>query len=113
MPVQWASTHNNLGNALRIFGETAGDTARIEEAVAAYRAALEVRTREALPTAWATTQNNLAMALKSLGQLRGDETILMAAHAAAQSALQVQPDGRAYMDTLKQVEQALASLNNA
>ncbi|HEX3716629.1 MAG TPA: hypothetical protein VH595_01565 [Verrucomicrobiae bacterium] len=34
------------------------------EAVAAYRAALEVRTREQLPQDWALTQNNLGIALK-------------------------------------------------
>ena len=35
----------------------------LAEAVAAYRAALEVRTREALPQEWARTQSNLANAL--------------------------------------------------
>ena len=39
-------TQNNLGNALRTLGEREDGTERLEEAVAAYRAALEVRTRE-------------------------------------------------------------------
>ena len=34
------------------------------EAVAAYRSALEVHTREALPQDWAWSQNNLARALR-------------------------------------------------
>ena len=36
-------------------------TARLEEAVAAFRAALEERTRERVPLDWAMTQNNLGL----------------------------------------------------
>ena len=43
MPLDWATTQNNLGNALRTLGEREAGTARLEEAVAAYRAALEER----------------------------------------------------------------------
>jgi tetratricopeptide (TPR) repeat protein len=42
--------------------------ARLEEAVAAYRAALEERSRERVPLQWATTQNNLGTALSTLGE---------------------------------------------
>jgi hypothetical protein len=35
------------------------------QAVAAYRSALEVRTRELLPQDWAATQNNLGLALSA------------------------------------------------
>ena len=59
----WATTQNNLGNVLRILGERESGTARLEEAVAAYRAALEERTRERVPLDWAATQNNLGNAL--------------------------------------------------
>ena len=48
----WAITQNNLGNALQDQGiRTAGEagTALLAEAVAAFRAALEVRTREDMP----------------------------------------------------------------
>ena len=44
-------------------GERESGTARLEEAVAAYRAALEERTRERVPLDWAMTQNNLGNAL--------------------------------------------------
>ena len=71
-PNYWAMTQNNLGNALRILGKIAGDTARLEEAVTAYRAALEVYTRDAMPANWAMTQNNLANALRALGRITGD-----------------------------------------
>ena len=53
----------NLGNALKTLGERESGTARLEEAVAAYRAALEEWTRERVPLEWATTQNNLGNAL--------------------------------------------------
>ena len=49
--------------ALRRSGERESGTARLEEAVAAYRAALEEWTRERVPLDWAMTQNNLGNAL--------------------------------------------------
>jgi hypothetical protein len=51
VPLQWAMTQNNLGNALFRLGERESVTARLEEAVAAYRAALERLQSEAVP-AW-------------------------------------------------------------
>jgi len=68
VPLDWATTQNNLGNALSSLGERESGTARLEEAVSAYREALKERTRERVPLAWATTQNNLATALSSLGE---------------------------------------------
>ena len=41
VPLDWATTQNNLGNALATLGERESGTARLEEAVAAYREALE------------------------------------------------------------------------
>jgi hypothetical protein len=49
------------------FGSRERGTARLEEAVAAYRAVLEERTRARVPLQWATTQNNLGTALRTLG----------------------------------------------
>ena len=49
-------------------GERESGTARLEEAVAAYRAALQEITRERVPLDWATTQNNLGNALSTLGE---------------------------------------------
>ena len=40
VPLDWATTQNNLGTRLRTLGERESGTARLEEAVAAYRAAL-------------------------------------------------------------------------
>jgi Tetratricopeptide repeat len=61
----------NLGIVLQRLGEREGGTARLEEAVAAYRLALEERTRERVPLHWATTQYNLANALQTLGEREG------------------------------------------
>ena len=49
-------------------GERESGTARLEEAVAAYRDALKERTRERVPLDWAMTQNNLGSALLRLGE---------------------------------------------
>ncbi len=66
VPLAWAMTQNNLGNALRALGERESGTARLNEAVAAYREALMERTRERVPIQWTATQNNLDRALKLL-----------------------------------------------
>ena len=68
VPLDWATTQNNLGTALRTLGEREDGTERLEQAVAAYRAALDVRTRERVPLDWAATQNNLGGALQTLGK---------------------------------------------
>ena len=68
MPLKWALTQNNLGVALFRLGERESGTARLTEAVAAYHAALEERTRDRVPLDWAATQNNLGLALATLGE---------------------------------------------
>ena len=47
-------------------GARESGTARLEEAVAAYRAALTKPTRERVPYYWAQTQENLAIVLRVL-----------------------------------------------
>ena len=54
--VEWAQTQNNLGSALETLGERESGTAQLEEAVAAYRVALEELTRERAPLQWAATE---------------------------------------------------------
>ena len=61
VPLQWATTQNNLGIALSSLGERESGTARLEEAVAAYHQALTEWTRERVPFQWALTQENLAV----------------------------------------------------
>ena len=61
-------TRNNLRLALWRFSERENSAARLQEAVAAYRAALQEYTRERAPLDWATTQNNLGLVLWRLGE---------------------------------------------
>jgi len=89
MPEQWALTQNEFGNALQTLGEREGSPARLAEAVAAFRAALEVYTRAQKPAKWATTQNNLGLALLTLGEREGSPARLAEAVAACRAALDV------------------------
>lgn len=63
----WANAQDNLGNALYCLGEL-HDVDSLKEAIQAYRAALQVYTREGAPTDWAGTMNNLGNALSELGE---------------------------------------------
>ncbi|PZR91435.1 MAG: hypothetical protein DLM68_03420 [Hyphomicrobiales bacterium] len=70
-PLGWAMTQSNLGNALRVLGERESGTARLEEAVAAHREALNENTRARVPLRWALAQMNLGNALATLGAREG------------------------------------------
>ena len=72
VPLDWAMTQNNLGTALMALGEREHGTKRLEQAVGAYRAALEVFSDEGSSRYRAVTQNNLARALKRLSE-RGSQ----------------------------------------
>ena len=63
-----AALYLAYGNALWALGERESGNERLEEAVAAYRAALEGFTRDQVPLDWAVTQNNLGTALSTLGR---------------------------------------------
>jgi hypothetical protein len=56
VPLDWATTQNNLGAALHRLGRRESGTARLQEAVAAYREALKEYTRKRVPLDWAMTQ---------------------------------------------------------
>jgi tetratricopeptide (TPR) repeat protein len=83
----WATTQNNLGNALSILGKRDSGTAKLEEAVVAYREVLKEWTRERVPLDWATTQNNLGNALSILGERESGTVKLEEAVAAYREAL--------------------------
>jgi hypothetical protein len=53
-------------------GERESGTARLEEAAAAYRAALTERTRERVPLDWAMTTGNLGVAHMVLAERTGN-----------------------------------------
>ena len=82
------SAYANLGLALWRLGEQESGTSRFEEAVAAFRAALEEWTRERAPLDWAMTQNNLGAALQRLGERESGTARLEEAVAAFRAALE-------------------------
>jgi len=97
LPVDWATTMNNLANAYR--NRIRGDRAEnIEQALAAYQQALTVMTQTALPVDWATTMNNLATAYSD--RIRVDRTADNIAGALAAITAQGLPGG-IYTDQLQ------------
>lgn len=67
-PNERAMAHFWRGNALAKLGGRDSETARLEEAMTAYRLALEYWTLQREPLRWASTQNNLGVALQKLGE---------------------------------------------
>jgi hypothetical protein len=84
-------TQNNLGNALTRLGERDSGTARLEEAVAAYRAALTERTRERVPLQWAISFGSQGVSLTLLAERTKNgamaETALLQIDAALETLL--------------------------
>jgi len=66
VPLDWAMTQNNLGNALLSLGERESGTEKLEEAVAAYREALKELTTGASPHNHSIAQRNLDRVTKLL-----------------------------------------------
>jgi tetratricopeptide (TPR) repeat protein len=87
-----------LGTALRTLGERENGTSKLEEAVAAYREALEELTRERAPLDWAGTLNNLGNALQRLGERENGTSKLEEAVAAYREALQEYTQSRVPLD---------------
>ncbi|WP_244293077.1 tetratricopeptide repeat protein [Stappia sp. TSB10P1A] len=98
VPLDWAMTQNNLGNALQELGTREGDPARLEQAATAYRLALEEWTRERVPLQWAMMQNNLGAALAELGRREAGTSRLEEAVAAFRLALEERTRKRAPLD---------------
>jgi hypothetical protein len=65
-------TQMNLGNALLALGQRETGTARLEQAVEAYRAALTEFTQDRVPLDWANTLGNEGVALLTLAERTGD-----------------------------------------
>jgi tetratricopeptide (TPR) repeat protein len=72
----------------RGLGGRESGTSHLEEAVAAYRAALEERTRERVPLDWVVTQMNLGTALLRLGERESGAARLEEAVSAYRAALE-------------------------
>ncbi len=93
MPLKWAMTQNNLGNTLRVLGERESGTARLEEAVAAYREALQELTRTRVPRQWAASTGNQGVALMVLAERRGDAKMARLAVRQIEAAFATSHDG--------------------
>jgi tetratricopeptide (TPR) repeat protein len=87
-----------LGTALGALGGRGSGSARLEEAVAAYRVALAEWTRKREPLYWATAQNNLGIALAELGQRERGTARLEEAIAAYRAALEERTRERVPLD---------------
>lgn len=87
-----------LGRAAQSLGEREAGNARLEQAVAAYRAVLGEWTRERAPLNWAMTQNNLGIALQTLGERESGTARLEEAVAAYGAALEEQTRERVPLD---------------
>jgi tetratricopeptide (TPR) repeat protein len=98
VPLDWAMTQLNLGNALNILGERENGTMRLEQACAAYRAALEEQARERVPLRWAATQNNLGLALTRFGERESGTVRLEEAVTAYRAALEERTRERVPLD---------------
>ena len=103
----------NLGNALWALGERHNGTARLEEAVAAYRAALTEMTHDRLPREWAQTEMTLGTVLWALGSRESGTARLEEAVTAFESALEEWTRDRTPLDwavTQMRLGVALATL---
>ncbi|MBN9346942.1 MAG: hypothetical protein J0I48_12200 [Devosia sp.] len=105
------------GHALATLGGRESSTARLEEAVAAFRLALEERSRERVPLDWATTQNNLGNALKTLGERVMSRQVLVDARSAITNSWDVyreagyQQHDAYFANLIATVDAALANLD--
>ena len=84
----WASLQVGFGNAVLIIGKREKGTERLELAVGAYEAALQVWTQDKVPLTWAMTQNNLGSALLEMGKRESGTERLKLAVKAFETALQ-------------------------
>ena len=73
MSLNWAMTQNNLGNALLALGQRESGTARLDEAVGAYREALKELTLAQADHYQAGVKGNLERAEKTLAARRGTD----------------------------------------
>ncbi|WP_299024330.1 helix-turn-helix transcriptional regulator [uncultured Sulfitobacter sp.] len=107
------TVQNDLGNTLSILGARESETARLDEAVLAYREALKEWSRERVPLEWAMTQNNLGNALKFLGERESGTMRLDEAVVAFREALKERTHARVPLDwatTQNNLGNALKSL---
>jgi len=72
VPSDWATTQNNLGDALTLLAERENEATRFEQAVAAYGEALKEYQRERGPVRWALVTGKQGIAFCLLAQKSED-----------------------------------------
>jgi tetratricopeptide (TPR) repeat protein len=97
-PAQHSAALNDLGAAGGELGGRESGTVKLDEAVAACRAALNARPRDRDPLGWAATQNNLGKALMWLGERESGTARLVEAVDAYRAALDERAQDRAPLD---------------
>jgi len=88
-PIDWASTHDCLGNALRTLGQREAGNDCLKEAISSYELALQERARDCATAAWAATLNGLGTVLTMLGERGVGKNCFEQAIGAFQQALNV------------------------
>jgi hypothetical protein len=86
-------TQMDLGKALSSLGERESGTARLEEAVAAYREALQELTRARAPPQWAESTGYQGAALMLLAERRADAEMAKLAVQQIEAAFTALRDG--------------------
>jgi uncharacterized caspase-like protein len=89
--LEWAATQSHLGRALFLLGLRRTGTVELEQAVGAYRSALEEFSprRNEMPLDWAAAQRGMAEALYLVGKRRYEAAPLHEAVAALKASLEV------------------------
>ncbi len=88
-PLTWALTQRNLGLALKTYGAMTGDLRSVREGADAYRAALEVYTRERSPMDFGQTSAILGIALMEIAKSEPTVDLLEEARGRFSDALDV------------------------
>lgn len=112
-PEYRAGSLETLGNVLGIFGQRRMGTRYLEDAIGAFREALDLRDPEAAPTEWAAAQNGLGNALGALGQRQADDGLLNQAVEAFGQALTLRSEEltpRDWASTMNNLAAVLQSL---
>jgi hypothetical protein len=86
-------TQNNLGVALQTLGERESGTARLLEAVQAYRGALEEWTRDRVPLQWAASHGNQGVAKMLISDRTSNSALAEAAAAHIKTAFETLREG--------------------
>lgn len=97
-PDERGTANHQLGRALQTLGGRESGSARLEEAVGAWRATLQAWTRDRVPQDWALAQSNLGNALALLAARESGTARLEEALAAQRAALEETPRDRAPLE---------------